>query len=172
MQPHISFGWIFLVTVLMLTSKILLSSFAGKHIFHNTGFSNDGILKDIVYELGVFSSLFLAFCAFLEEVIFRFMPILICSVFSLFSRHQSFAIILLLAIQVVFGWRHGGWKHIFLQGVGGMLYALIYFLPSGLRAPDLVFGLMIGVLTHALWNIGILYEWWRPIRLRVDKYMI
>lgn len=61
-----------------------------------------------------------------EEMFFRF-PLAI-----LIDRKLPLPLVLLaaLALSVIFGAGHGGLKHIFVQGVGGLFYSIL-FLKSG-----------------------------------------
>ena len=107
-----------------------------------------------------------------EEVIFRWIPMLLLSFIlmwlyktSRISKEQFFKVekyaILILAIvsSIVFGWVHGNYLNVFLQGVMGLLimlfYLRIFFIrrDKGLRNRWQIVSLAEAMLLHAVTNI-------------------
>ncbi len=56
-----------------------------------------------------------------EELIFRFVPIKTCQFFVPETPQILWPI--LLSSSVLFGASHGGWPHVFIQGLSGIIYA-------------------------------------------------
>ena len=86
------------------------------------------------------NSLFLVpFCAYIEEVMFRWIPMLVLS-FILMWMYRSgrlnkerffvvekYAILILTIVSsVVFGWVHGNVFNVLIQGVSGTVFMLLY----------------------------------------------
>jgi len=72
------------------------------------------------------------FAAFLEEVLFRLLPmvlfVILVDVFSFF-RDKEYTVLLLIGIlsSAFFGYLHGNWVNVFIQGVSGFVYFLFYW---------------------------------------------
>lgn len=107
-----------------------------------------------------------------EELIFRWAPMLVLSFVMMWlyrtmkiSKEQFFNIekyaILILAIvtSVVFGWVHGNFLNVFIQGVGGLVIMLVYLRiffirrDQGLRNRWQVVSLAEAMLLHSLSNL-------------------
>ena len=90
-------------------------------------------------EFNFFNPLFFALSALLEEILFRWGPMLILSYTLLwmyksgrlskerFFEVEKYAILALVIVSsIVFGWAHGNFWNVFLQGVSGVCFMLIY----------------------------------------------
>lgn len=66
-----------------------------------------------------------------EEFFFRFIPLFTC---VLVTNANLIAIgITMLVSSAIFGLLHGHWKFLFLQGIGGLIYCLLYLKTGGLE---------------------------------------
>ncbi len=93
--------------------------------------------------------------AFLEEMIFRLIPIYLAM--SLFSGLPYIGIIIIFSAQITFGYMHGNEKNIVFQGVSGILYVFLFILFGGLYNPLL--GVLVTTAVHLLWNLDCQYNW-------------
>jgi membrane protease YdiL (CAAX protease family) len=87
----------------------------------------------------------------LEEIIFRF-PL------SLFATRWGATrniLGLALLLSLVFGWVHGSWHHVLLQGVVGFWWCLIYLKSGGLH--DRYWkALLVTITAHTIYNTLII----------------
>ncbi len=65
-----------------------------------------------------------------EELIFRLIPIYLTLAFTS-NKHILWSVIFL--VSCIFGYLHGSWHHIFIQGFGGIMFSKA-FLKGGLGA--------------------------------------
>ena len=89
----------------------------------------------------IFVSVFMA--PVLEEIIFRFFPI---GLTNRYTKNKGVLWLVILGASVLFGYLHGGFVHIFMQGVTGIFYSAAY-----LRG-----GLISSVVAHATYNATLL----------------
>lgn len=69
---------------------------------------------------------------FLEELVFRFLPLFIAV--SLFGSSRRWAVLVVAALaSVVFGWAHGGPQYILVQGVGGLFLSAVFLKCGGFQ---------------------------------------
>jgi membrane protease YdiL (CAAX protease family) len=66
---------------------------------------------------------FLLLLSFIEEMIFRILPL---TFVMRATERQSLRLAAAVATAVAFGYYHGGLINIVLQGVGGLLYAIVF----------------------------------------------
>lgn len=72
----------------------------------------------------------LLFAALAEELIFRFLPLAI-AVECGWSDYKI--VIVSILSSIVFGYLHGGITHVFIQGVSGLIFSLLFLKAGGLR---------------------------------------
>jgi membrane protease YdiL (CAAX protease family) len=86
-------------------------------------------------------------CAIVEEAIFR-LPLAI-----FVAKGWTVARVLIVAIvfSVVFGVVHGSIRHIFLQGMGGFMYSVLFLKAGGLQGENLK-AIATTATTHFLYN--------------------
>jgi membrane protease YdiL (CAAX protease family) len=86
-------------------------------------------LADFLGNLPVCCKVALCFIVwFFEEVIFRFFPIAA----SVLIFEKNYKVILVSVVfSALFGFLHGGWQNIFLQGVCGFVFCLLYLKCGG-----------------------------------------
>jgi membrane protease YdiL (CAAX protease family) len=101
---------------------------------------------------------FLLLMANSEEMLFRLIPLgvafLVSKKISPSDRTQFFILVSILS-SWLFGYMHGGYQNILLQGVGGFLYC-IQFMKSGLMRGELLQATCATTVTHFSWNAGII----------------
>lgn len=125
-------------------------------------------MSNVYYQGGVALMDYLLNNAFYEELIFRFLPIMI---FAKWTRDNNdykclaFAPRTLVVVgicSIVFGWLHGGFWNIFVQGVYGVAFSAVFIftvnkLPSTFgRMTKSVLGLAVSTLVHAFSNYAII----------------
>ena len=76
---------------------------------------------------------------FIEEVLFRFLPI---KGIKLITDSKNILWIAVVLVSILFGSLHGSWHHIFIQGASGVIFSLTF-----LRG-----GLVSSVTAHAFTN--------------------
>ncbi|OGN01780.1 MAG: hypothetical protein A3I26_03320 [Candidatus Yanofskybacteria bacterium RIFCSPLOWO2_02_FULL_43_10] len=84
--------------------------------------------------------LMVAMAPFMEEVLFRFLPI---KGVKLITGDKNALWVAIILVSILFGSLHGSWHHIFIQGVSGIIFSL-----SFLRG-----GFVSSVVSHALTNL-------------------
>ncbi len=86
--------------------------------------------------------------AFSEEIKFRLFPLAIVVEIGWSIKR---ILIVAAASSLIFGYIHGGWPCIFLQGIGGFLYCLLFLKCGGYQKK---FGqaLAVTIMTHFLFN--------------------
>jgi len=126
--------------------------FLFEHPHLNREISSSQELKQL-FTLELFPVLFVIFllAALLEEVVFR-LPLVIFVKLG-WSVTKVLGVALLLSI--IFGFLHGGVSHIYLQGVGGLLYSVIFLKCGGFQGN---FSKAVGVSTavHFLYNMTLI----------------
>ncbi|MDQ5969287.1 MAG: hypothetical protein QG579_444 [Patescibacteria group bacterium] len=109
--------------------------------------------------------------AFLEEVMFRFLPFLIIFLPKYeFSGKQIFSIVVLSSC--IFGYMHGDYRAIFIQGVAGAYFSLIFWRYS-FRLKNwrgMMNGLVASTIVHLLCNSFIFLLLFVGQWLRDDLY--
>ena len=103
---------------------------------------------------------FLAYAAFAEELMFRFLPLVI--IFSIIKRvlpnvNIFSRLLLIVASSFLFGISHGGLDHLLVQGVAGVVLCIV-FLKCGGAAEKVSYessyiranlrGLLCSIFTH------------------------
>jgi membrane protease YdiL (CAAX protease family) len=92
---------------------------------------------------------------FLEEIIFRLIPIVIVLIFGWIIHRGWFETYLmyltLLVVSLFFGYIHGNEVNIFIQGVGGLVYSIVFLKWSG-WGRNLIKGLCATTFVHGSWN--------------------
>lgn len=127
-------GTIFLVIAVVtidLTWTILVSSF-----FYLIGIKapDDNITYyDSIVPINNWRCFFRVWLgACLEEYLYRFFPIFISVEFLLPASSFSAIIAVIIATSIIFGWAYGNFWCIFVQGVAGLLYSLLFLKCGGL----------------------------------------
>jgi len=116
------FLWIFLAYFINFSYIFL--------IFIVSDIARVGSLADFVENLPVhYFILLCVFSWFLEEVVFRFIPI--AASVRIFGKKYKIFIVLIL-VSGLFGFLHGGWSFIFFQGFCGLTLCLLYLKCGGL----------------------------------------
>jgi len=90
----------------------------------------------------------LFFLAFIEELLFRFVPLGLAVKF--FGR-SPLVILTAILFSVLFGLCHGGFRHIFLQGVTGFVLSIV-FLKCGGFQKKLLRATFVCAIIHASLN--------------------
>ncbi|MEI8223582.1 MAG: CPBP family glutamic-type intramembrane protease [bacterium] len=106
--------------------------------------------------------------AFHEELIFRFLPLTFFARWVYYENKikcdtSSFRTIAVIAVSsIIFGWLHGGFWNIFVQGVYGVVFATIFIftankMPTSFgRGTRSVIGLYAATCFHAFSNYAIM----------------
>ena len=85
--------------------------------------------------------------AFFEEILFRFPLSLIIE----YDRSIAEVLTAALVLSVIFGVIHGSVHHIFIQGVGGFIYSIL-FLKSGGLQKDYPKAVAVTTVIHFMFN--------------------
>jgi membrane protease YdiL (CAAX protease family) len=104
-----------------------------------------------------FAPVLVLFSALFEEIIFRFFPVFLLVIcFSFRTKKHLFVaqLVVLMIASVVFGYAHGGFRHIFTQGVLGMLMSLVFILSGG-KDKKFSRALFFSTLFHFAYNLII-----------------
>ncbi len=158
--------------LLLAWGTTLVWKFLVALLFHSLGWEfSQGVYKD---NPDVSNSLIESclIAPFSEEPLFRWIPMLLLSFVMMwlyktsridkdqFFKVEKYAILILTVVSsIVFGWVHGNFLNVFIQGVSGvvlmLVYLRIYFIrrDKGLRNRWQVVSLAEAILLHALSNI-------------------
>lgn len=111
---------------------------------------NVGDIKSMATTSNYFFGLLLFKEALIEEIIFRFLPVLIAFIFI---RNLDSKIYLLVAISTsaYFGYSHGGYFNILIQGISGFVFFTI-FMEKFKENGNLVSGLIESTKLHFMFN--------------------
>ena len=96
--------------------------------------------------------------ATIEEFLFRFLPLTLLWVMKV--RNNLIVGTTILVSSVIFGYLHGNYLNIFLQGVGGMIYGIIFWKFMVERSQSKIAPLkawMFVSMTHMFYNLTIHY---------------
>ncbi len=88
--------------------------------------------------------------AFNEECFFRFAPL----AFATTIGNRSVIVVAAVLSSAIFGWLHGDWMNLFVQGVGGLFYCIV-FLKCSSFGKDLRRGLCCSTAAHAAFDLLI-----------------
>jgi len=96
--------------------------------------------------------LFLPFAALWEEIFFRYVPIIL-------GVKLNTLIFSIIVSSIAFGWLHGCWINIFIQGIMGLWLSLIYLKYYNVDKPYSVFPLFCSTLVHYVYNflLAVMY---------------
>lgn len=85
---------------------------------------------------------------FVEELIFRHIPLKLVSHFSCFDKIKWY---LVAIIAVIFGWLHGSYFNVLVQGIGGFFFGWVYIKNR--------MSYISAVSAHFLWNfmLGVVF---------------
>lgn len=105
--------------------------------------------------------------AFIEELFFRFLPIIFLAQWrycggKVVCDSSSFRTRLVVGVaSIIFGWLHGGFWNIFVQGVYGVAFAAVFIFAANKapvrfgRVTRSVIGLYAATLIHAFSNYAL-----------------
>ena len=99
---------------------------------------------------------YLPYWAFREEIIFRFLPFLVIFLLKYqFSNRQILSFV--IVSSCIFGYVHGDFRAIFVQGVMGAYFSLVFwrysFRLKNLRC--LINGLIFSIIVHLSYNSSL-----------------
>lgn len=137
---------IIIVVILNIAYAFCVGSilqFLGVGLGDNSIFINNLLASPWYYNI-----LFIIGAAFLEEIIFRFIPILFCVKIFGISR---WSLLVVFLVSCEFGYFHYGFVSIFLQGVSGILYSIVYIKCGGFQRRHFK-ALLSSTVAHALYN--------------------
>ncbi len=83
---------------------------------------------------------------FLEEIIFRHLPIYILKRTEIFQRNKWYFVVL---IGIIFGWMHGSIINVYCQGIVGIALGWVYVKNE--------YSYLSAVSTHALYNFLVAF---------------
>lgn len=153
------FAFVVSFTALNVFAKILMYTLVTKTI----GFPPDTgkYVSDLAWLRNV--NMYLGYCyllylALTEEVIFRFLPLVLC---ISFEKSRKFWPLVAIVSSILFALVHGSWGNIFLQGVGGLLYSVVFGLISikDAKIESFIKALITTTVLHAMYNLVITYYW-------------
>ncbi len=89
--------------------------------------------------------------ALIEEGVFRIIPLIIAlRIWGI----RTPTLVVVLVSSILFGLAHGEYYHLFIQGLGGILYCLL-FLKFSKSGKDLLFPSTLVVGVHAVFDISM-----------------
>ncbi len=103
--------------LISITSAFLINTFVDKI----DSSSIDRLLNSNSYPFLAF--IVFPIMAFIEELLFRFIPIYLSD--KIF-KNINHVLIVQIFVNIGFGWIHGGVENIFIQGFGGFGYSMLY----------------------------------------------
>ncbi len=147
----------------------LLSKFIIPYLPDNENFSSSvghceiayfSFLKSLSYLKHVF------FHAEIEEIIFRFIPYTIIQILFLLTRKNVKPVLIICSVIMsgIFGYVHGNYINIFVQGVPGLFLSFIFLANGGYiivrrgfvrNTIWLFWGLFLAIISHATINLLI-----------------
>ena len=86
--------------------------------------------------------------AIIEELLFRIIPLI---VLIRYVNNRFIIIVSVLVLSASFALIHGGWEKIFLQGVGGVVYSILFIKYSAGGTKFLQASLVV-ILVHIIFN--------------------
>ena len=89
--------------------------------------SNDALVLFVKQEPLFFMGIFLPICAMIEEFFFRLPLIFLC------GKQPKMILLGAIILSMIFGYAHGGWQQIPLQGFCGMILCLVFLKCGGLH---------------------------------------
>lgn len=101
--------------------------------------------KDLFEVIGL-----IIFTPIWEEVVFRYMPLIIVIMLCGVSKKVLYCA---LIVSILFGFLHGGYAHIFVQGVVGILFSIVFLKCGGLQK-KYIKAVSASTLTHFGVNSG------------------
>ena len=123
-----------------------------------------GLLPENSKPIGIpiltwFFPVFLFLAALFEELIFRLLPLLvgiaILHGYDIEEKSSYYPrLILMFSAAIIFGYAHGSWVNIFLQGFAGLVFSLVWLKCGGLQK-RWVKATLCSTLAHALYNGAI-----------------
>ncbi len=161
---NLSIGWSLLVAL-----GVIVLKYSWFSLLIRSGFrcpQNPEVKRDsekIYREWGHFSFFPVFGHAFLEETIFRFLPIFL----ALHLKNGFAGIFMIFWAQMVFGYIHGNMRNVAFQGVGGVFLTFLFILFGGLEYPW--FGTIVSTIFHTLWNLDCHYSWVWGIMNNIQK---
>lgn len=95
--------------------------------------------------------IFLATAAISEEIVFRFFPL---HIVVEIIKNPRVVLIVAIIVSIIFGYLHGNWQKIFLQGITGFVLSCVYLKCGGFQKRWLK-ALAASSLTHILFNLTL-----------------
>lgn len=127
---------IFFICIILMAFHLLWSLFVCyeviPHLPARPGVSgNTAKAEDLTSWYGMLVDIPL--CAILEEMVFRVFPMGVWLIITgLISMHttikNSILITIVLSSSILFGWLHGNMYNVLMQGVGGIVYFIIFLI--------------------------------------------
>ncbi|MCP4520971.1 MAG: CPBP family intramembrane metalloprotease [Cytophagales bacterium] len=116
-------------------------------------------LINLYYKYGfwIIVLFYIPFAALIEELIFRMLPFVfinLTSGFKLFKFLKGRYLEIVILSSIIFGYAHGGFINIFIQGIGGFGLYLV-FLKTQTSTNSTTLATLVATLCHALYNISI-----------------
>jgi|GEM_PF-2868500 len=93
--------------------------------------------------------------ALIEEVFFRFVPILLAT--RVYNGYPVISVVIIFSYQIFFGYIHGNMKNVIFQGIGGVIYVFLFILVGGLH--NFFVGLFYIATIHTLSNLECKFGW-------------
>jgi len=107
--------------------------------------------KDSIKMISLYLPCFLYASAALEEILFRLIPL----TFAVEVWGTSKKVFLVAIVSsIIFGVLHGGYDHIFLQGISGFVYCIVFLKCGGLNE-NYIKGFLSSSTAHFLFNMTI-----------------
>jgi membrane protease YdiL (CAAX protease family) len=92
------------------------------------------------------------FAPFVEEAIFRLLPIAVISALAVANRRDAICAVVIVICGIIFGLGHGHPMNVLLQGVGGIGLGLLFLA----NRPSNVAAYFSCVLAHSMLNFSIM----------------
>lgn len=118
----------------------------------NIGISPVRSAADQIPIFTIFTPFILLGAAFVEEIFFRFAPLFVAVEMEL-SAKKLFVVV--LVISAVFGICHGSAQHILFQGIGGVIFSVV-FLKCGAMQGRYFKALIASAVSHFLFNVAVI----------------
>lgn len=136
-----------LILILYLISTIVGSI---GHLLSIKLSGNVADIESMAYTSNYFFGLLLFEGALLEEIVFRFLPVLITFIF-IRNLDSKFYLFVAIFTSAYFGYIHGGYFNILMQGVSGFVFFTI-FMEKLKENRNVVSGLIESTKLHFMFN--------------------
>jgi membrane protease YdiL (CAAX protease family) len=135
-----------LLILTIIGLDFIQSTLVGGYLFTNN------LLPEYLFDSTIINSwafiFHLLFDVVYEEFLYRIIPLAIA---LRYIKSEWFVLMIVLISSLLFGYHHGSYANILIQGIGGLLYSLI-FIKYSEGGTKLIYAGTVVILTHLIYN--------------------